>query len=154
MKALGKGWSLFAAVAAGAGKAVQQNIIQPGVEKAMDPTLRATASDYMSQASKRATELASGANDWSRSTLGVDVAEKARQTFVGQGNRGEYASLANQSGNDHSYNDDDDEDDFFNQHTAYDAPISSSSLASSKPTTTKPATQLHKDDDDDEWKDF
>lgn len=153
MKALGKGWSLFAAVAAGAGRAVNENVIQPGMEKALDPTLRATAASYVSTASKRAAEVASGANDWGKNRFGVDVAGKAKETFMGPGSRGEYSSLANShSGQDWegggSYNDDDD-DDFFEKHLQ---PQTSTARVETKAVPSKASTTAH--DDDDEWKDF
>ncbi|KAG8906129.1 Zn finger-containing GTPase- Activating Protein for ARF [Tulasnella sp. 403] len=153
MGALGKGWSLFAAAAAGAGKAVNENIIQPGMEKAMDPTLRATATTYVNQATKKAAEAASGANDWGRSTFGIDVAGKARQTFLGPGPRGEYSSLANHPENDwnNGPHSDDGDDDFFDRETREAETKWASKQAEMKKPATKPAVH---DDDDDEWKDF
>lgn len=156
LKALSKGWSLFAAVAAGAGKAVNENLIQPGMEKAMDPTLRATAAGYVSQASKKAVEVAAGANDWGKNQFGVDVAGKARDTFVGPSTRGTYSTVESHSGND-DWDKDDDDDDFFERQMAAsksDQPGKASGSASATATTPaskKPAAQ---DDDDDDWKDF
>ncbi|KAG9049808.1 Zn finger-containing GTPase- Activating Protein for ARF [Tulasnella sp. UAMH 9824] len=154
MKALSKGWSLFAAVAAGAGKAVNENLIQPGMEKAMDPTLRATAAGYVSQASKMAADAAAGANDWGKNQFGVDVAGKARETIMGPSTRGTYSTVESHSGNDW---DKDDDDDFFERELAASKsdqapkatqPASATATAS---TSKKPAAQ---DDDDDDWKDF
>lgn len=137
---------------------VNDNIIQPGMEKAMDPNLRATASGYLNEASKRATDMASGANDWGRQRFGVDVAEKARQTFVGPGSKGEYSALAaSHSGAEweSSYHDDDD-DDFFAKHGGHDAaPGSASSQGAGTSGPVKPIVQKKAtDDDDDDWKDF
>ncbi|KAG8927567.1 Zn finger-containing GTPase- Activating Protein for ARF [Tulasnella sp. 417] len=156
MAALSKGWSLFAAVAAGAGRAVNENLIQPGMEKAMDPTLRATAAGYVSQASQKAAEVAAGANDWSKNQFGVDVAGKARETFMGPSTRGTYSTVESHSGNDWDKYNDDDDDDFFERELAAsksDQPPKSSQPASATataPASKKPAAQ----DDDDDWKDF
>ena len=37
MAALSKGWSLFSGAVAGASKAIQENVIQPGMERVQDP---------------------------------------------------------------------------------------------------------------------
>lgn len=160
MKALGKGWSLFAAVAAGAGRAVNENVIQPGMEAAMDPSLRATAAGYVSSASKKAAEVASGANDWGKNRFGVDVIGKAKETLVGPGSRGEYSSLANShSGQDWEgaelyHDDDDDDEDFFEKQMKSQSSASTSSRVETKAVPSKPSTTLAHDDEDEEWKDF
>ncbi|KAG8996626.1 Zn finger-containing GTPase- Activating Protein for ARF [Tulasnella sp. 427] len=157
LKALSKGWSLFAAAAAGAGKAVNENLIQPGMEKAMDPTLRATAAGYVSQASKMAAGAAVGANDWGKNQFGVDVVGKARETLTGSSTRGTYSTVESHSGNDLNRYNDNDDDDFFerelagsksDQHAKATAPASTTATT---PASKKPAAQ---DDDDDDWKDF
>ncbi|KIO30924.1 hypothetical protein M407DRAFT_144013 [Tulasnella calospora MUT 4182] len=157
LKALSKGWGLFAAMAAGAGKAVNENLIQPGMEKAMDPTLRATAAGYVSQASKKATEVAAGANDWGKNQFGVDVAGKARETFMGPSTRGTYATVESHSGNDlDRYNDDDDED-FFERELAAsksDQPPKATQPASATATASGSKKPTAQDNDDDDWKDF
>jgi len=147
VKAISKGWGLFAAVAATAGKVVNDNIIQPGMEKAMDPNLRATAAGYLSQAQKRAAEVATGANDWGRNQFGVDVAGKV----MGPSSRGNYASL----GTSHAENEwtsesyhDDDEDDFFDRHGGGTASLSAPIV---KPAAPKAAAH---DEDEDDWKEF
>jgi len=153
VKALGKGWSIFAAVAAGASRVVNESIIQPGMEKAMDPNLRATAAGYVSEASKRAAQVAAGANDWGKNQFGVDVVGKAKQTLLGPGSRGEYSSVPGPSDahwNSGSYHDEGD-DDFFDRHTqsdpTYDTPTTAQT---SEPVATKAVPK----DEDDEWKDF
>ncbi|KAG9015539.1 Zn finger-containing GTPase- Activating Protein for ARF [Tulasnella sp. JGI-2019a] len=151
VKALSKGWGLLAAVASVAGRTVHENIIQPGMEKAMDPNLRATAADYMSQASKKAQEAATGANTLVKQQFGVDVAGKARQTLYGSGSRGEYSNLGHE-GEEHEglYNDEGD-DDFFNSHMQQPTPSTSvATVHNTSARTVQPA--FH--DDEDEWKDF
>jgi len=37
--ALGKGWSIFSAAVMGAAKAVNETVVQPGLERATDPNL-------------------------------------------------------------------------------------------------------------------
>jgi len=135
VKALGKGWSIFTAVAAGASRVVNESIIQPGMEKAMDPNLRATAAGYVSEAGKRAAQVAAGAND-----------------LLGPGSRGEYSSVAGPSDahwNSGSYHDEGD-DDFFDRHTqnpTYDTPTTAQ-------TSDLVAAAAVPKDEDDEWKDF
>ncbi len=148
VKALSKGWNLLASVAAVAGRAVKDNVLQPGLEKAMDPSLRATAAGYVAEASRRATEAASGANDWGKTRFGVDVVGSARDVMSGPGSRGQYSSVDGQYDShiqdSASYHDD---VDFFDQHLA-------SSQQSSVGVQRKEAAPSKARDDDDEWKDF
>ncbi len=48
--ALSKGWSLFSAAISGATRAVSENVIQPGLEKARDPNLHASVRGYVGEA--------------------------------------------------------------------------------------------------------
>lgn len=153
VKALSKGWGLLAAVASVAGKAVNETIIQPGMEKALDPSLRATAAGYVSQASKKAQEAASGANAWGKQQFGVDVAGKAKDTLYGPGPRGQYESLGSHPEGEYEdgggrYNDEGD-DDFFDSHMQQ--PSTSTEVKHNIASReVKPAVH----DDEDEWKDF
>ncbi|KDQ08853.1 hypothetical protein BOTBODRAFT_37548 [Botryobasidium botryosum FD-172 SS1] len=74
LNALNKSWSLFSAVVSGASRAVTENVIQPGMEKVMDPSFGEGLKGYVSEASKRAAEAGSMANNWGKNQLGVDVA--------------------------------------------------------------------------------
>jgi ADP-ribosylation factor GTPase-activating protein 1 len=154
--ALSKGWSLFSSAVIGASRVVNENLIQPGMEKVTDPNFQSQVKGYVSEAGKRAGELGSTANTWTKYTLGVDVAESvggvvssvrggpSRQGYgvVDQHYSGESSSL---------YHDED--DDFFDQHspstTTHPAPSSATGL-----TSRASAGQAKKSDDWDEWKDF
>lgn len=151
VKALSKGWGLLTAVASVAGRTVHENIIQPGMEKAMDPTLRATAADYMSQASKKAQEAALGANSLVKQQFGVDVAGKARQTLYGSGPRGEYSNLGHEGEEHEGLYHDEGDDDFFESHI--NQPSSSTSAVAAHNASAK-SVQPAFHDDEDEWKDF
>ncbi|KAI0268134.1 hypothetical protein BC834DRAFT_868032 [Gloeopeniophorella convolvens] len=74
MAALSKGWSLFSSAVVGASRAVNENLIQPGVERVTDPTFQASVRGYVDGAGRRAGEVGSSVNQWSREQLGVDVA--------------------------------------------------------------------------------
>ena len=76
MAALSKGWSLFSSAVVGASRVVNESVIQPGMEKVRDPTLQASVRGYVSEAQRKATIVGSSANQWSRNTFGVDVAEQ------------------------------------------------------------------------------
>jgi hypothetical protein len=69
-----KGWSLFSSVVASATRTVTENVIQPGMERVMDPELQSTVKGYASAAGQRAAQLGGVANEWSKHQLGVDVA--------------------------------------------------------------------------------
>ncbi|KAG9317351.1 ArfGap-domain-containing protein [Chiua virens] len=73
--ALTKGWSLFSAALAGASRVVNENVIQPGMERVMDPNLHASVRGYVSEAHRRAQVTGQSVNGWSKSQLGVDVAD-------------------------------------------------------------------------------
>lgn len=167
--ALSKGWSLFSAAIAGATKAVSENVIQPGMEKVLDPNFQQGVKGYVSEASKRAAEAGRTANMWGKSTLGVDMAEQVGgvvgtvrdKVSGGPAQRG-YSSIGPGYGQGESsalYADD--EDDFFNGynsnmnrgHDSLASQVSpiSPSVRSPAPLSTKAAK---KDEDWDEWKDF
>ncbi|THV08273.1 ArfGap-domain-containing protein [Dendrothele bispora CBS 962.96] len=161
MAALSKGWSLFSSAVAGASRAVNENIIQPGMEKVNDPNLQASMKGYWSEAQKRATEAGSTANQWSKNQLGVDVADRlggavgsVRDRISGGPTRAGYDSLATEHEAETSalYHDG---DDFFNQ---WDQPQqqSSSQTQPSSVSASKPAAASKKtaSDWDEEWKDF
>ena len=168
--ALSKGWSLFSAAVVGATRAVSENVIQPGVEKVMDPNFQASVKGYVSEAGKRAGEVGRTANAWTKNTLGVDVAEQvggvvgtvkdrigtgpqARGYGVVQsGYTGETSAL---------YHDHDDEDEFFEAESSMSRTASShadvpSSNAQSSLSSRGGSAAHKKDDDDDfdDWKDF
>lgn len=164
--ALGKGWSLFSSAVMGATRTIQENIIQPGVEKVMDPEFQAGVRGYVSEAGKRAGEVGRTANTWTKHTLGVDVAESVGGVVgtvrdrvgsgpqqrgygvVQQGPTGETSAL---------YHDHEDDDDFFNQ---YSSPQSSTSPNFQSPTATSSLNArssghaAKKSDDWDDWKGF
>lgn len=161
MAALGKGWSLFSSAVAGASRVVSENIIQPGMEKATDPTLIAAARGYVSEAGRVAGDVGQTANTWSKSQLGVDVGahvggmvETLKQTVAGPGvgssSRSGYSSISSHADD---YHDDsssalyagDHDGDFF----------AGVDHRKSGQAETKPPQAKHGDDwDDDEWKDF
>jgi len=76
MAALSKGWSFFSTAVVGASRVVSENVIQPSMEKVMDPELHASVKGYVSQAQNRAIVAGQAANHWSKSQFGVDVAEQ------------------------------------------------------------------------------
>ncbi|KAG6910976.1 hypothetical protein DXG01_006030 [Tephrocybe rancida] len=166
--ALSKGWSLFSAAVSGAGKAVSENVIQPGVEKVTDPAFTASVKGYMSEAQRKAAEVGGSANQWSKQQFGVDVASSVggvvgavKDKVSGGPQRAGYGAIATDGYEETSglYHDVDD-DDFFSE---YDhgrnqsgiSPLQSSSNQPEPPASTKPAAAVKKNSDwDDEWKDF
>lgn len=162
MGALSKGWSLFSSAVVGATKAVNDTVIQPSVEKFSDPTLQASVKGYLSEAQKRATDLGTAANQWSKNSLGVDVADSVggvvgnvKDKITGGPARAGYGSLA--AGYDHEgsglYHDDEDWGSGHGQtyHTGSDLQPAQLTPVGATSTTT-PAKK--KNDWDDEWKDF
>jgi ADP-ribosylation factor GTPase-activating protein 1 len=160
MAALGKGWSLFSAAVVGASRAVSENVIQPGMEKARDPELHASVKGYISGAQKRAEEAAKSANNWSKTQFGVDVGEQvggvvgAVKERVGGGPAASgYGAIAMEHGTETSALYHDEEDDFFGefenaapgQSKLYDQPIEHSKTTATSPT---------KKDDWDKWDEF
>ncbi|EJF62386.1 ArfGap-domain-containing protein [Dichomitus squalens LYAD-421 SS1] len=162
--ALSKGWSLLSAAVAGASRAVAENVIQPGVEKVLDPTFQATVKGYAAEAGKRAGEVGRTANLWTKTTLGVDVADSvhgvvgtARDRLGGGPQSRGYGAL----GMDHEeessalYHDDEDEFfDSFDNTSAQQGPAIPSKSNGAQASTTIHRTAAKKTDDWDDWKDF
>ena len=148
---------MFSSAVVGATRVINENVVKPGVDRVMDPNFQTQVKGYVNEAGKRAGELGSTANTWTKHTIGVDVAEgvsgmvssvrggPSRQGYgvVDQHYSGESSSLYQ------------DEDDFFDQHTpsslSQPTPTSATGLAS-RPNASSGHTK--KDDDWDEWKDF
>ncbi|KLO15913.1 ArfGap-domain-containing protein [Schizopora paradoxa] len=171
--ALSKGWSLFSAAISGATRAVSENVIQPGLEKARDPNLHASVRGYVGEASKRVGAVSAAANQTIKAQLGVDVAENVGgwmdtvkdRAGVSRDYEG-YGALNAQGGHD----DDDwkkyDDDNFYNdfedghhkdeQQNAFSSSSTTSTATAaanpSKASTTTPAAK--KADDWDEWDNF
>ena len=165
--ALSKGWSLFSAAVVGASRAVSENVIQPGMEKVMDPGFQASVRGYAAEAGKRAGEVGRSANTWGRTTFGVDVAESvngvvgvARDRMGGGPQSRGYGVLGVEGHEESSalYQDDDDEFfDSFNGSSAAEQsqPIPSKlNSGSTQASTTMRRASAKKDDDWDDWKDF
>ncbi|KAF8450648.1 hypothetical protein L210DRAFT_3386237 [Boletus edulis BED1] len=145
--ALTKGWSLFSAVLVGASRAVNDNVIQPGVERVMDPNLHTSVRGYVSEAHKRAQAAGQSVNEWSKTQLGVDVADHVNDMVgtvkdrIGSGPPASgYASLATYDESETSvlY---DHTDDLFHE-------------SSPPPSHTPSDGKAKKDDDWGEWQDF
>ncbi|KAG6817879.1 hypothetical protein H0H87_001711 [Tephrocybe sp. NHM501043] len=164
MGALSKGWSLFSAAVAGAGKAVSENVIQPGVEKVTDPNFTASVKGYMSEAQKRAAEVGGSANQWSKSQFGVDVASSVggvvgavKDKVTGGPQRDGYGAISAEGYGETSglYNDGDD-DDFLGEydHGRNQSGISPLQSSSFQPAPAASTTVKKSTDWDDEWKDF
>ncbi|KAG2369709.1 ArfGap-domain-containing protein [Suillus spraguei] len=160
--ALSKGWSLFSAAVAGASRVVNENVIQPGMERAMDPNLHATVRGYMSEAQRRAQDAGRSANEWSKTQLGVDVADQVGGVVgtvkdkLGSGPQGSgYGALSTHNDGETSALYQDDTDDFFGEYSDGRTSLGQSSvhLTSGTSKTPGPASKS-KDDDWDEWKDF
>ncbi|CAL1701300.1 unnamed protein product [Somion occarium] len=169
--AFSKGWSLLSAAVVGASRVVSENVIQPGVQKVTDPNFQAGVRGYVSEAGKRAGEVGSRANMWSKQTLGVDVAEQVGGVVgtvrdrVGGGPSSRGYGVVSQ-GYEHGessalYQDHEDEDDFFGEFSGNTprtqtgfGQSSSYSNAAAGGAGAKPAGSAQKSDDWDEWKDF
>ncbi|KAF5387667.1 hypothetical protein D9615_000627 [Tricholomella constricta] len=166
--ALSKGWSLFSAAVAGAGKAVSENVIQPGVEKVTDPNFQASVKGYMTEAQKRAAAAGGSANQWSKQQFGVDVAGSVggvvgtvKDKVMGGPQRAGYGVVATDSyGETSGLYQDGDDDDFFGEysHGRQESGVSPLQASSVKPAVTTSSTisaaPAKKSDWDDEWKDF
>ncbi|KAG5352417.1 hypothetical protein C0989_002381 [Termitomyces sp. Mn162] len=165
--ALSKGWSLFSAAVVGAGKAVNENVIQPGVEKVTDPAFTASVKGYMNEAQRRAATAGDSANQWSKQQFGVDVASSVggvvgavKDKVTGGPQRAGYGALASDGYGETSalYHDGDDDFDF--EHGRHQSGISPIQSSSSQPVTvpsnpsSKTTSTAKKSDWDDDWKDF
>lgn len=162
MAALSKGWSLFSSAVVSATKVVNESVIQPGVEKISDPTVQASMKGYLSEAQKRATEMGSSANQWSRSRLGVDVADTVGgaignvKDLVGGGpSRAGYDSLRTGYDNETSalYHDDDGWESHGQMYHHSDD-LAPAQLTPVEHSYTAPTKKKSDWDDDDGWKDF
>ncbi|KAH7930654.1 ArfGap-domain-containing protein [Leucogyrophana mollusca] len=158
--ALSKGWSLFSAAVAGASRVVAENVIQPGMERARDPSLHASVLGYVSEAQRRAQLAGRSANEWSKSQFGVDVADQVGGVVgtvkdrLGSGPQGAgYGSLA-MDGEESSalYNDDTDE--FFSEYADSSPHTMAQHPSAQAPSSKTPPAKASKEDDWDEWKDF
>jgi len=169
--AISKGWSLFAAAVVGASKVVSENVIQPGLEKVTDPNFQASVKGYLSEAQKQALMVGSTANEWSKNSFGVDVADTVggvvdtvRDHVGGGPAKSGYGALALQSPeHDESSGlyDPDDNDLFTEYHDQGQSPqasgLSGGDAIAGKEigkTTTTSLTNTKKSDWDDDWKDF
>ncbi|KDN51241.1 hypothetical protein RSAG8_00870, partial [Rhizoctonia solani AG-8 WAC10335] len=75
--ALSKGWGFLSTLVTSAARAANESVVQPGLERARDPALKAVVEQY----TMRASELGRGANEWGRRELGVDVAGTASSAW-------------------------------------------------------------------------
>ncbi|KAK0461817.1 ArfGap-domain-containing protein [Desarmillaria tabescens] len=141
MAALSKGWSFLSAAVVGASKVVNENVIQPGMEKVSDPELQKNVKGYLEGAKKGAVSVGSTANAWGKNQFGVDVAgsvgEVVGKLGGGPSREGYGAVPTGWEGERRSLYADED-DDFFEHNTK--APT---------PPPKKPG-----DGWDDDWKDF
>ena len=157
MGALSKGWSIFSSAVSGATRAVNESIIQPGVERAIDPNLQSSIRGYVSEAGKYAGEIGKTANTWGKNQFGVDVAERVTTTVrgLGGGPEGEgYSSVPTQHSGEtpELYQD---EDDFFKEYKDMSPAASPSNpLISAGSTSRMVQPTAPKKDDWDDWKEF
>ncbi|KAG1752532.1 uncharacterized protein EDB91DRAFT_522727 [Suillus paluster] len=154
--ALSKGWSLVSAVVAGASRVVNESVIQPGMERALDPNLHATVRGYMSEAQRRAQLAGYSANEWSKTQLGVDVADHVGGVVgtvkdrLGSGPQSSgYGALAMHNEGETSALYQDDTDDFFGEYSD-----GRTSLSQPPGTSKTPVSAPKSNDDWGEWKDF
>jgi ADP-ribosylation factor GTPase-activating protein 1 len=158
--ALSKGWSLVSAVVAGASRVVNENVIQPGMERALDPNLHATVRGYMSEAQRRAQDAGRSANEWSKTQLGVDVADQVGGVVgtvkdrLGSGPQSSgYGTISMHNDGETSALYHDDTEDFFGEYSDGHTSLGQPSVHSTSGTSNTP-TSKSKNDDWDEWKDF
>lgn len=159
MGALSKGWSLFSSAVSGATRAVNESIIQPGMERATDPDLQNSIRGYVSGAGKYAEEFGRTANTWGKNQFGVDVAERVTTTVRGVSGGPErqgYGSVPTQYSGETSalYQDD---DDLFKEYKDASPTTSSNPPLPTGNTSTSASTAKHtasKKDDWDDWKEF
>lgn len=156
--ALSKGWSLFSAAVAGASRAVNVNVIQPGMERAMDPNLHASVRGYVSEAQKRTQAAGLSVNEWSKQQLGVDVADHVNgivgtvKEKIGTGpSASGYGSLPSHDEGETSALYDDTHDLF---HEFSDTSTTSKPASGSVTTHAPGGVQAKKKDEWDEWQDF
>ncbi|XP_006456826.1 hypothetical protein AGABI2DRAFT_195816 [Agaricus bisporus var. bisporus H97] len=157
MTALSKGWSLLSSAVVGASKVVNENVIQPGMEKISDPAFQSNVRGYVSEASKRAADVGSSANQWSKNRFGVDVADTVYGVMGANPARSGYGQVSSNAENEGSalYDAGDDEDLFggygqAGSGKAYDSPGHSSTTGATA-SVAKPAK---KEEEWDDWKEF
>lgn len=157
--ALSKGWSILSTVVGGASRAFNETVIQPGMERVKDPNFQASIRGYVSEAQRRAQLAGQSANEWSKTQLGVDVADHVGgivgsvRDQIGSGPPGlGYNSLAthNQAETSGLYHDD--TDDFFHEYS--DATASVSQTSTQHSLQPSDAQVSKKDDGWDDWQDF
>ncbi|KAG8218530.1 hypothetical protein J3R82DRAFT_4169 [Butyriboletus roseoflavus] len=159
--ALSKGWSLFSAAVAGASRVVNDNVIQPGMERVMDPNLHASVRGYVSEAQRRAQVAGQSVNEWSKTQLGVDVADRVNDVVgtvkdrVGAGPAASgYGSLALQDEGETSASYDD-TNELFHEYSDTSPTLNTNEpVSGSHMTQTPSGGKAKKVDDWDEWKDF
>jgi ADP-ribosylation factor GTPase-activating protein 1 len=161
--ALTKGWSLFSSAVVGAGRAVSENVIQPGVEKVTDPNFQASVKGYMTEAQKKAAAAGGAVNQWSKHQLGVDVGESVggmvgtvKDRFSDPTKSG-YGAVPTESYGETSGLYQDGSDDLFHEYD-HDRDQLGSGHSSVQPTSVQtksaPAPAKKNSGWDDEWKDF
>jgi len=161
IRALSKGWSIFA----GAVAAVSETV----VERVQDPELRAQVGGYVSAASQKAALAAGSANAWGKATLGVDVGEsvgtvvdKVKGVAGVGGPGGGYEKVSQEQW---GWNEEDEgtsavyggaaDDDFFKDNRAAWQDMETSGSGSKSTSNATPAKAEAKEGDEwDEWKDF
>ncbi|KAK1228454.1 Zn finger-containing GTPase- Activating Protein for ARF [Marasmius sp. AFHP31] len=169
MAAFSKGWSLFSSAVVGAGRAVNDNVIQPGMERVNDPNFQANVRGYLTEAQKRAMDAGTSANQWSQRQFGVDVAGtvggavgQVRGAVSGGPRSDGYGHLAMEHEAETSALYAGDDDDFFRDVDRHDRnqqngthSLSMGSSNSSQKAQQAPAAKKKSDwDNEDEWKDF
>lgn len=155
MGALSKGWSFFSSTVSGATRAVNESVIQPGIERATDPNLQASLRGYISEAGKYAEGLGKTANSWSKNQLGVDVAERVTRGISGGPERQGYGTVPTQYSGETTglYQDD---DDLFKEYQDMDSTTTSSNppLPAGNTSTTSTSTAKPTTPKKDEWDDW
>jgi len=154
--AFSKGWSIFSAAISGATRVVNENVIQPGMERVMDPSLQANVRGYVSEAGKRAGDLGKSANQWGKSQFGVDVADQVGGVVgtvkdkIGGGPASDgYGAVPLEHDGESSALYHDEDDNFFNEYSDRHDPSHEQTTSQATP----PASTSKKDDWED-WKDF
>jgi ADP-ribosylation factor GTPase-activating protein 1 len=160
MGALSKGWSFFSSTVTGASRAVNESIIQPGIERATDPNLQNNLRGYVTEAGKYAEGFGKTANSWGKNQFGVDVAERVTSTVRGisGGPEGQgYGSVPTQYSGETSALYQDDDDDLFNEYKDTNPATTSNPLPAGNTTGTSTSSvkpTAPKKDDWNDWKDF
>jgi ADP-ribosylation factor GTPase-activating protein 1 len=162
MGALSKGWTLFSSAVVGASRVVSENVIQPGIETVTDPNFQATVRGYVSEAQKRAAVVGSSANEWSKTQLGVDVAEHVggvvgtvKEKITGGPAAAGYGSLTMASDTESSaLYQDQEEDNSYSEYRHVGRPVEQHSPFAPQGPQSLSMTAAGKKDDWDDWKDF